>query len=360
MCRFLVIILTAWIGAAGAAARGQTVKLLEPPARITGGGTYSLIKVEGEIGAQFNDELLRKCLEQHDKLGVRRLVLEINSDGGLVAEEQKIMRTLVDWQTRRKQKATAVVTGRALSAAGMIAMSCGEIYMKDGSTLGAATAVRVGGGSRLGAVDEKFASARRATIRALVDQAGHDGRLAEAMVDMGVELWLEPGADGKARLVTGQERRAAKGGSAGARRIDASNKLLTLTSREAVEIGLARRLVTDTADALSGSESQGAAPEPTILAMVARHQAAARAVIADYERQVRSLNLAIERFGGKTAGGKPLTRTELQGAQLAVTRVIRLERENPWLSWRVSRDFSGPPQRLLDALKAAEKALTRN
>lgn len=326
--------------------------------KTIGKGTYGLIKVEGEIGAQFNDELLKKCLEQIEKLGIRKVILEVNSDGGLVVEEQKILRTLVEWQESKKIPITAYVRQRAYSAAAMITLGCREIYMNDAATIGAATAVSVGSGARISAVDEKFASARRATLRALVDKAGHDGRIAEAMVDMRLELWLST-EGGKISLLTGEEHQALRDKKADYKKIDPSNKLLAMTAREAKECGLVKGFAADTAAALAAIGGAGMEPDPTVAALVTRRAAAVKSVLEDYDRQIRTLKFAIDQVKDKSKTRKPLTRTELQNAQAACTRVIRLRSENLWLASRISRDFSSPPEKLLDSLRNAEQSLKK-
>ncbi len=107
----------------------------------------------------------------------------------------------------------AYVNRRALSAGAMIALSANRLYMRPGSTLGAATPV-TGGGEK---APEKIVSAMRSEFRALAEQRGFDPRLAEAMVDESVEV---PG-------------------------VVEAGQLLTLTTEEAERLGIAAGTVDD-------------------------------------------------------------------------------------------------------------------
>jgi membrane-bound serine protease (ClpP class) len=105
------------------------------------------------------------------------------------------------------------VNRRALSAGAMIALSADRLYMRPGSTIGAATPV-VGEGQR---ASEKMVSAMRSEFRALAEERGFDPAIAEAMVDENV---------------------AVEG-------ISEAGRLLTLTTTEAVNLGVADAEVED-------------------------------------------------------------------------------------------------------------------
>lgn len=89
----------------------------------------------------------------------------------------------------------------------MIALAADSIFMTPGSSIGAATPV-LGAGEK---ASEKMVSAMRGEFRALAERRGLDPRIAEAMVDedIAIEGVVEAG------------------------------KLLTLTSREAINLGVA-------------------------------------------------------------------------------------------------------------------------
>jgi membrane-bound serine protease (ClpP class) len=107
----------------------------------------------------------------------------------------------------------AYVNRRALSAGAMIALAADGLYMRPGSTIGAATPV-TGEGEK---ASEKMVSALRSEFRALAEERGFDPRIAEAMVDETIEI---PG-------------------------VIEEGKLLTLTTEEALELGVATGEVED-------------------------------------------------------------------------------------------------------------------
>ncbi|MBT8462078.1 MAG: nodulation protein NfeD, partial [Gemmatimonadetes bacterium] len=123
----------------------------------------------------------------------------------------------------------AYVNRRALSAGAMIALSADGLYMRPGSTIGAATPV-VGDGKR---ASEKMVSAMRSEFRALAEERGFDPAIAEAMVD---------------------EKVVVEG-------ISEAGRLLTLTTTEALESGVANAEVEDWPDLVGALGLAGAPVE---------------------------------------------------------------------------------------------------
>ena len=108
----------------------------------------------------------------------------------------------------------------------MIALAADRLYMRPGSTIGAATPV-VGDGQK---ASEKMVSAMRSEFRALAEDRGFDPRLAEAMVDESV-------------VVEG---------------VVEEGKLLTLTTDEALALDVAHLEVEDLAALLGDVDLAGA------------------------------------------------------------------------------------------------------
>src|SRR5690606_31939067 len=95
----------------------------------------------------------------------------------------------------------------AASAGALIALACDRIYMTKGSSIGAASVVNETGE----VMPEKYQSYMRGLMRATAEANGRDPEIAEAFVDGDVDL---PKIKGK-------------------------GKILTLTSSEAVKVGIA-------------------------------------------------------------------------------------------------------------------------
>jgi membrane-bound serine protease (ClpP class) len=108
----------------------------------------------------------------------------------------------------------------------MIALAAGEIHMRPGSVIGAATPV----GGTGETAPEKIVSAMRSTMRALAEARGLDPRVAEAMVDEAIDI---------PELVD-------------------KGVLLTLTSGEARKVGYAKAEVADEAELLRAIGLPGA------------------------------------------------------------------------------------------------------
>ncbi|HET8770451.1 MAG TPA: NfeD family protein [Gemmatimonadaceae bacterium] len=193
-----------------------------------------VIPIEGMIDmglAPFVERILRDAAA-NDAAAV---VLEINTFGGRVDAAVAIRDALLSSDVLT----IAYVNRRAISAGALIALAANHIVMADGSTIGAATPVQMGptGTSEPTAVDEKGVSYVRGEFRATATARGRPATVAEAMVDADIVI---PGLIEK-------------------------GKLLTLTTDEALEHGIADFQVRDINDALSrfgltGAELQRTSP----------------------------------------------------------------------------------------------------
>jgi len=123
----------------------------------------------------------------------------------------------------------AFINPRAISAGALIALACETVVMTTGGTIGAAAPVVDGAAGREPA-DEKTVSYLRKEFRATADTRDRPPEYAEAMVDLDVAI---PGVVEK-------------------------GKLLTLTTSEAVEHGIADMTAADITDALTAVGLPGA------------------------------------------------------------------------------------------------------
>ena len=122
----------------------------------------------------FIQRMLRKAEQEQASV----IVLEINSNGGLVSSAQEIKDALL----RTKTTTVAYIKGRALSAAALVAISCHRIFMEPGSEMGAATPFKMMG-SAVKAAEEKFVSAFRGEFESAAEARKRPKALAGAMVD---------------------------------------------------------------------------------------------------------------------------------------------------------------------------------
>ena len=155
-----------------------------------------------------------RSLREAKAAGAAAAFLDIDTPGGRIDAAERI----ADAVRGSAVPVYAFVNPRAFSAGALIALSSSGIYMRPGAVLGAATPVD-GQGVK---ASEKIVSAMRAEFRALAEQRGLDPRVAEAMVDEGVEI---PG-------------------------VKRAGELLTLSTGEALRLGYAKAEVGNEADLL--------------------------------------------------------------------------------------------------------------
>ena len=167
-----------------------------------------VLPIEGTIEKGLS-EMLKRAFAEAELEGASLVVLEIDSPGGYVAAAEEIEKLL----QQQKMPVVAYVTGGARSAGALIAFSADELIMAPGTTIGAAE-------PRIGTekADEKTVSAWSSRMAARASMAAEkNGRdpdraaeLAKGMVDSDIII---PG-------------------------VVEAGKLLTLTDREARELGL--------------------------------------------------------------------------------------------------------------------------
>ena len=134
---------------------------------------------------------ISRSIREAESAGAAALVLDIDTPGGRVDAAQQISDALAD----ARVPVYAYVNRRALSAGALIALATDGVYMRPGSTLGAATPVTGDGQT----ASEKIVSAMRSEFRALAEARRLDPRVAEAMVDPDIEI---PGIVERGKLLT--------------------------------------------------------------------------------------------------------------------------------------------------------------
>ena len=143
----------------------------------TAGRSVYVIPVSGTVDpgmAAFMERACREASQDPESL----VVFEINTFGGRVDAALDIVDTLL---TVPAERSVAFVKKKAISAGALIALACGELVMRPGTTIGdsAPIAQSQEGPKMMG---EKFQSPIRAKFRALARRNGYPQALAEAMV----------------------------------------------------------------------------------------------------------------------------------------------------------------------------------
>ena len=139
---------------------------------------------------------VQRVLDEAVQAGAVAVVLDINTFGGRVDAAVQIRDALINSPMR----SIAFVNKRAISAGALIALASTDIVMSSGSTIGAATPVKMGqSGETSEAEGEKTVSYVRKEFRATAESRKRPPLLAEAMVDPDVEI---KGVIEKGKLLT--------------------------------------------------------------------------------------------------------------------------------------------------------------
>ncbi|AWB35477.1 peptidase [Orrella marina] len=149
---------------------------------------------------------IERVLSEAQNNQATAVVLQINTFGGRVDAAVQIRDALI----KSPVNSIAFIDSRAISAGALISLATNAIVMTPGATIGAATPVQ-SSGTQTQPVSEKTVSYVRKEFGATAEARDRDPLIAQAMVDSDVEI---PGLIEK-------------------------GKLLTLTTREALEVGLA-------------------------------------------------------------------------------------------------------------------------
>lgn len=199
--------------------------------------TFSVVAQEenGEMSSQSDDvvytilihgdielalrSVVARAIQEAELNDAEILIFDIDTFGGRVDAAFEIS----DMLSNVKIPTVAFINPKAISAGALIALSCKKIVFTDGGTMGAATPVNISSSGESTDVGEKQVSVVRAKFRAVANRNGHDPDLAEAMVDKNKDI----------------EDIAPEG------------NLLTLDSRQALDVGLASAVVESKGDLFS-------------------------------------------------------------------------------------------------------------
>ena len=316
---------------------------MHPPNRWRPPATL-LLPLEGEVGVQITAAVVAKAVQAASDPDCGVLVLEIRSNGGSVSEMLEIAELLRRAQVGGQLRVIAFVRERAFSAAAIIALSCREVYMTPGSSIGAAVPI-VSSNGGFNAVREKMASAIRAQARGPVEAAGHNGLIVDAMMDPTVALMQATDRNGRVILMRGTPAQYAGRGiimANSARILCDSRHVLTLTADEAMEIGAAAGLVADGGDlgaALRiqdwrefGNYGRQIAAERTRLVTQVNYA---------YDMLVKGLNHIDDSAARLGSGDLSRWQGHLQNARGKLAQAADLAKQYPWIAARLADDLNG-------------------
>ncbi|MFQ3546805.1 MAG: NfeD family protein [Termitinemataceae bacterium] len=227
-----------------------------------------VIPVKGDIEPSLSAYIRRESKNAESK-GVRRIIYEIDTFGGRVDTALQIssfIGSLKNVRTIAWVRSGPESMGVSWSAGALIALSCNEIYMATGTSIGAAAPVTIGADGQMVPTGEKTVSAVRSQMAALAEKNKHPVALALAMVDQDLEVW-EVAVNGETRIVTADELEGlekAQGTKVQRQSlVSAKGKLLSLTAGESVRYGLAKAIADDLDELLTQAGLAGSVVEST-------------------------------------------------------------------------------------------------
>jgi len=160
---------------------------------------------------------VKQAFEAADTLKARAFIINMNTYGGTVVDADSI-RTMI---LQSKIPVYVFIDNNAASAGALISIACDGIYMRPGSSIGAATVVNQTGE----AMPDKYQSYMRSTMRATAEAHGKD-TLITAQNDTVISWFRDP----KIAEAMVDESIYVEG-------ISDTGKVLTFTALEAIENG---------------------------------------------------------------------------------------------------------------------------
>lgn len=129
------------------------------------------------------------------------MLIQMNTYGGMLDAADSIRTKLLNCPI----PVFVFIDNNAASAGALIAIACNKIYMRTGSSIGAATVVN----QNAEALPDKYQSYMRSMMRATAEARGRDPHIAEAMVDPRVYI---PGVNDSGKVLTFTPSEAIKNG----------------------------------------------------------------------------------------------------------------------------------------------------
>jgi len=146
--------------------------------------------IEGDIDLGLAP-YINRVIAEAEEVEAAAIIFKINTFGGRVDAATQIKDAIIG----SDRFTIAFINNRAISAGALIAISCNKIIMVKGSSIGAATVVDQTGEK----VGEKYQSYMRSEMRSTAEKNGRRTDIAEGMVD---ERIIIPGLVDSTQLIT--------------------------------------------------------------------------------------------------------------------------------------------------------------
>lgn len=208
----------------------------EAPAGKDAAGTpFLVIPIKGTIGEDVVMPGIRRCLDGARARGVKHIVFEIDSPGGLLAETMSIAKLLRD--NDRDFSFHALVDREAFSAATIFLAHAKTIHMRPGASTGAATAFHRDRTTGSAEVDAKLNSAWASDLASAADRNGHPSAVFKAMVVQDARLFVWKDGPG----FRFHDKEPNKDLKLSATELDNDKTVLSFTAADAIKWGFAKK-----------------------------------------------------------------------------------------------------------------------
>lgn len=148
-----------------------------------GAKCFYIIKLHSEID-NSSSRLMQDALAQAKSEKADYCIIDINTYGGALDAADSIRTAIMHFPI----PVIAFINNQAASAGALISIACDSIYMRQGSSIGAATVVDQSGN----VLPDKYQSFMRAMMRATAESSGRDPMIAQAMVSKDSVLSFTP------------------------------------------------------------------------------------------------------------------------------------------------------------------------
>lgn len=237
----------AWLWSGGALALLAQEELPEAvSADVPNEKTAAILTCYEMIDDGLYQSIVRRG-EEAIAAGADYLILDVQTYGGLVKSADDISKYLI-MELAGRIHTVAYVTTEAISAGSMISVSCQDIIMRQGTTIGCSAPI-VSTGAEMGEAErEKMESFVRATFSRAAEANGYPEALLKAMVSQKLEVWQVKNLKSGQMEYFESDRLPTDPNSYALQQktlICAEGELLTLTALEAQAYGIARAVVSN-------------------------------------------------------------------------------------------------------------------
>jgi membrane-bound serine protease (ClpP class) len=201
-----------------------------------------LIRLQGIINEAYAEAILRK-IDKVRELGAKTVILEMDTFGGEVVSSMRFADTI---SRQDDLRIVTYINPYAFSAGTMVALACDEIYIDAAvGKMGDVAPINMATGEEMG---EKQQAPIRKTLETYAEKRGYSVPLVHAMVSGQFEVFRIYLADDPApHYITGTDLelrpKEYRDNIVKTEIVVRRGELLTLTAKDAVELGFAREAV---------------------------------------------------------------------------------------------------------------------